>query len=144
KKKKLIQKPINHLIKHPPKTPTPQTKTLHIPFQTKPQFNPKLQPPQHPLKQQPQPPTNTITTPITLNPLTPQKLPHPQPTQHITKQPLHNILQFPPHKIPQPHKHIFHPNLPTHQTQKLPPKPPINNPHTPKLIQHPLHHLIKH
>ncbi len=39
------------LIKHGPKTGTPKTKTVEIPFKTKREFNPKLQPGEERVKQ---------------------------------------------------------------------------------------------
>ncbi len=41
-----------------------------------------------------------------------------QPTEEITKQPVDKIVEFGGEKIPQGHKDIFDPNLPTDQTEK--------------------------
>ncbi len=51
-----------------------ETKTVEIPFETKREFNPKLQPGEERVKQEGQPGSKTITTPITVNPLTGEKL----------------------------------------------------------------------
>nr|WP_269473360.1 G5 domain-containing protein [Staphylococcus aureus] len=45
-----------------------------MPFETKREFNPKLQPGEERVKQEGQPGSKTITTPITVNPLTGEKL----------------------------------------------------------------------
>ena len=47
---------------------------MEIPFETKREFNPKLQPGEERVKQEGQPGSKTITTPITVNPLTGEKL----------------------------------------------------------------------
>ena len=69
-------------------------------------------------KQEGQPGSKTITTPITVNPLTGEKVGEGQPTEEITKQPVDKIVEFGGEKIPQGHKDIFDPNLPTDQTEK--------------------------
>ncbi len=97
-----------------------ETKTVEIPFETKREFNPKLQPGEervkqegqpgsktittpitvNPLtgekvgKQEGQPGSKTITTPITVNPLTGEKVGEGQPTEEITKQPVDKIVEF--------------------------------------------------
>ncbi len=54
------------------------------------------------------------------------------------KQPVDKIVEFGGEKIPQGHKGIFDPNLPTDQTEKVPGKPGIkNNPDTGKVIEEP-------
>ncbi|WP_078156992.1 lectin-like domain-containing protein, partial [Staphylococcus aureus] len=97
-----------------------ETKTVEIPFETKREFNPKLQPGEERVKQEGQPGSKTITTPITVNPLTGEKVGEGQPTEEITKQPVDKIVEFGGEKIPQGHKDIFDPNLPTDQTEKVP------------------------
>ncbi|WP_180992394.1 G5 domain-containing protein, partial [Staphylococcus aureus] len=92
------------VIKHGPKTGTPETKTVEIPFETKREFNPKLQPGEERVKQEGQPGSKTITTPITVNPLTGEKVGEGQPTEEITKQPVDKIVEFGGEKIPQGHK----------------------------------------
>ncbi len=57
-----------------------------------------------------------------MNPLTGEKVGEGQPTEEITKQPVDKIVEF-GGKIPQGHKDIFDPNLPTDQTEKVPGKP---------------------
>ncbi|MVK36494.1 hypothetical protein GO810_00210, partial [Staphylococcus aureus] len=109
-----------------------ETKTVEIPFETKREFNPKLQPGEERVKQEGQPGSKTITTPITVNPLTGEKVGEGQPTEEITKQPVDKIVEFGGEKIPQGHKDIFDPNLPTDQTEKVPGKPGIKNPDTGK------------
>ncbi len=96
-----------------------ETKTVEIPFETKREFNPKLQPGEERVKQEGQPGSKTITTPITVNPLTGEKVGEGQPTEEITKQPVDKIVEFGGEKIPQGHKDIFDPNLPTDQTEKV-------------------------
>ncbi|HDF6589937.1 TPA: E domain-containing protein, partial [Staphylococcus aureus] len=120
---KVIEEPVDDVIKHGPKTGTPETKTVEIPFETKREFNPKLQPGEERVKQEGQPGSKTITTPITVNPLTGEKVGEGQPTEEITKQPIDKIVEFGGEKIPQGHKDIFDPNLPTDQTEKVPGKP---------------------
>ncbi|MBC9756073.1 Accumulation-associated protein, partial [Klebsiella pneumoniae] len=88
-----------------------ETKTVEIPFETKREFNPKLQPGEERVKQEGQPGSKTITTPITVNPLTGEKVGEGQPTEEITKQPVDKIVEFGGEKIPQGHKDIFDPNL---------------------------------
>ncbi|WP_180991683.1 G5 domain-containing protein, partial [Staphylococcus aureus] len=90
------------------------------PFETKREFNPKLQPGEERVKQEGQPGSKTITTTITVNPLTGEKVGEGQPTEEITKQPIDKIVEFGGEKIPQGHKDIFDPNLPTDQTEKVP------------------------
>ncbi|HFO1606205.1 TPA: G5 domain-containing protein, partial [Staphylococcus aureus] len=69
-----------------------ETKTVEIPFETKREFNPKLQPGEERVKQEGQPGSKTITTPITVNPLTGEKVGEGQPTEEITKQPVDKIV----------------------------------------------------
>ncbi|MBZ5347643.1 G5 domain-containing protein, partial [Staphylococcus aureus] len=88
-------------------------------FETKREFNPKLQPGEERVKQEGQPGSKTITTTITVNPLTGEKVGEGQPTEEITKQPIDKIVEFGGEKIPQGHKDIFDPNLPTDQTEKV-------------------------
>ncbi|HDD7344425.1 TPA: E domain-containing protein [Staphylococcus aureus] len=121
-----------------------ETKTVEIPFETKREFNPKLQPGEERVKQEGQPGSKTITTPITVNPLTGEKVGEGQPTEEITKQPVDKIVEFGGEKIPQGHKDIFDPNLPTDQTEKVPGKPGIKNPDTGKVIEEPVDDVIKH
>ncbi|MEW7699589.1 G5 domain-containing protein [Staphylococcus aureus] len=121
-----------------------ETKTVEIPFETKREFNPKLQPGEERVKQEGQPGSKTITTPITVNPLTGEKVGEGQPTEEITKQPVDKIVEFGGEKIPQGHKDIFDPNLPTDQTEKIPGKPGIKNPDTGKVIEEPVDDVIKH
>ncbi len=123
-----------------------EIKTVEIPFETKREFNPKLQPGEErvKLKQEGQPGSKTITTPITVNPLTGEKVGEGQPTEEITKQPVDKIVEFGGEKIPQGHKDIFDPNLPTDQTEKVPGKPGIKNPDTGKVIEEPVDDVIKH
>ncbi|HCW7340248.1 TPA: G5 domain-containing protein [Staphylococcus aureus] len=71
-----------------------ETKTVEIPFETKREFNPKLQPGEERVKQEGQPGSKTITTPITVNPLTGEKVGEGQPTEEITKQPVDKIVEF--------------------------------------------------
>ncbi|MZI26140.1 hypothetical protein GC238_03975, partial [Staphylococcus aureus] len=52
---KVIEEPVDDVIKHGPKTGTPETKTVEIPFETKREFNPKLQPGEERVKQEGQP-----------------------------------------------------------------------------------------
>ncbi|MBF0704367.1 E domain-containing protein, partial [Staphylococcus aureus] len=111
---------------------------------TKREFNPKLQPGEERVKQEGQPGSKTITTPITVNPLTGEKVGEGQPTEEITKQPVDKIVEFGGEKIPQGHKDIFDPNLPTDQTEKVPGKPGIKNPDTGKVIEEPVDDVIKH
>ncbi len=120
-----------------------EIKTVEIPFETKREFNPKLQPGEERVKQEGQP-SKTITTPITVNPLTGEKVGEGQPTEEITKQPVDKIVEFGGEKIPQGHKDIFDPNLPTDQTEKVPGKPGIKNPDTGKVIEEPVDDVIKH
>ncbi|MBN4863067.1 E domain-containing protein, partial [Staphylococcus sp. EG-SA-32] len=141
---KVIEEPVDDVIKHGPKTGTPETKTVEIPFETKREFNPKLQPGEERVKQEGQPGSKTITTPITVNPLTGEKVGEGQPTEEITKQPIDKIVEFGGEKIPQGHKDIFDPNLPTDQTEKVPGKPGIKNPDTGKVIEEPVDDVIKH
>ncbi|UMT80505.1 E domain-containing protein [Staphylococcus roterodami] len=141
---KVIEEPVDDVIKHGPKTGTPETKTVEIPFETKREFNPKLQPGEERVKQEGQPGSKTITTPITVNPLTGEKVGEGQPTEEITKQPVDKIVEFGGEKIPQGHKDIFDPNLPTDQTEKVPGKPGIKNPDTGKVIEEPVDDVIKH
>ncbi|HCU7774862.1 TPA: E domain-containing protein, partial [Staphylococcus aureus] len=89
---KVIEEPVDDVIKHGPKTGTPETKTVEIPFETKREFNPKLQPGEERVKQEGQPGSKTITTPITVNPLTGEKVGEGQPTEEITKQPVDKIV----------------------------------------------------
>ncbi|HBC4192828.1 TPA: G5 domain-containing protein, partial [Staphylococcus aureus] len=70
-----------------------ETKTVEIPFETKREFNPKLQPGEERVKQEGQPGSKTITTPITVNPLTGEKVGEGQPTEEITKQPVDKIVE---------------------------------------------------
>ncbi|MDR7683728.1 E domain-containing protein [Staphylococcus argenteus] len=91
---KVIEEPVDDVIKHGPKTGTPETKTVEIPFETKREFNPKLQPGEERVKQEGQPGSKTITTPITVNPLTGEKVGEGQPTEEITKQPVDKIVEF--------------------------------------------------
>ncbi len=48
----MIEEPVDDVIKHGPKTGTPETKTVEIPFETKREFNPKLQPREERVKQE--------------------------------------------------------------------------------------------
>ncbi|WP_123874584.1 lectin-like domain-containing protein, partial [Staphylococcus aureus] len=67
-----------------------ETKTVEIPFETKREFNPKLQPGEERVKQEGQPGSKTIT----VNPLTGEKVGEGQPTEEITKQPVDKIVEF--------------------------------------------------
>ncbi|WP_276329826.1 G5 domain-containing protein, partial [Enterobacter hormaechei] len=67
---KVIEGLVDDVIKHRPKTGTPETRTVEIPFETKREFNPKLQPGEGQVSKGGKPGSKTITTPITVNPLT--------------------------------------------------------------------------
>ncbi len=53
-----------------------------------------------------------------MNPLTGEKVGEGLRTEEITKQPVDKIVEFGGEKIPQGHKDIFDPNLPTDQRAK--------------------------
>ncbi|MEB2864103.1 E domain-containing protein [Staphylococcus aureus] len=61
-----------------------------------------------------------------------KKLIESQVTEEIVKQPVDEIVGVGGEKIPQGHKDIFDPNLPTDQTEKVPGKTGIRNPDTGK------------
>ncbi|HDF6688342.1 TPA: LPXTG-anchored surface protein SasG, partial [Staphylococcus aureus] len=125
---KVIEEPVDDVIKHGPKTGTPETKTVEIPFETKREFNPKLQPGEERVKQEGQPGSKTITTPITVNPLTGEKVGEGQPTEEITKQPVDKIVEFGGEKPKDP-KGPENPEKPSRPTH---PSGPVN-PNNPEL-----------
>ncbi len=120
-----------------------ETKTVEIPFETKREFNPKLQPGEERVKQegQPgsktittpitvkqegQPGSKTITTPITVNPLTGEKVGEGQPTEEITKQPVDKIVEFGGEKPKDPKgpENPEKPSRPTHPSGPVNPDNP--------------------
>ncbi|MEB2864104.1 G5 domain-containing protein [Staphylococcus aureus] len=92
------------MIKHGPKTGTPETKAVEIPFETKREFNPeKLQ--RNVEKRvglEGQQGNRTIATTITVNPLTGVKkeIKEGQATEGILKQPVDKIVEFGEEKMP--------------------------------------------
>ncbi len=123
---KVIEEPVDDGIKHGPKTGTPETKTVEIPFETKREFNPKLQPGEERVKQEGQPGSKTITTPITVNPLTGEKVGEGQPTEEITKQPVDKIVEFGGEKPKDPKgpENPEKPSRPTHPSGPVNPNNP--------------------
>ncbi|SQE65041.1 Virulence-associated cell-wall-anchored protein SasG (LPXTG motif), binding to squamous nasal epithelial cells [Staphylococcus aureus] len=123
---KVIEEPVDDVIKHGPKTGTPETKTVEIPFETKREFNPKLQPGEERVKQEGQPGSKTITTPITVNPLTGEKVGEGQPTEEITKQPVDKIVEFGGEKPKDPKgpENPEKPSRPTHPSGPVNPNNP--------------------
>ncbi|HHW5066256.1 TPA: LPXTG-anchored surface protein SasG [Staphylococcus aureus] len=123
---KVIEEPVDDVIKHGPKTGTPETKTVEIPFETKREFNPKLQPGEERVKQEGQPGSKTITTPITVNPLTGEKVGEGQPTEEITKQPVDKIVEFGGEKPKDPKgpENPEKPSRPTHPSGPVNPDNP--------------------
>ncbi|HDT6606017.1 TPA: LPXTG-anchored surface protein SasG [Staphylococcus aureus] len=123
---KVIEEPVDDVIKHGPKTGTPETKTVEIPFETKREFNPKLQPGEERVKQEGQPGSKTITTPITVNPLTGEKGGEGQPTEEITKQPVDKIVEFGGEKPKDPKgpENPEKPSRPTHPSGPVNPNNP--------------------
>ncbi|HGZ3263461.1 TPA: LPXTG-anchored surface protein SasG, partial [Staphylococcus aureus] len=123
---KVIEEPVDDVIKHGPKTGTPETKTVEIPFETKREFNPKLQPGEERVKQEGQPGSKTITTPITVNPLTGEKVGEGQPTEEITKQPVDKIVEFGGEKPKNPKgpENPEKPSRPTHPSGPVNPNNP--------------------
>ncbi|MFG1517972.1 E domain-containing protein, partial [Staphylococcus aureus] len=119
---KVIEEPVDDVIKHGPKTGTPETKTVEIPFETKREFNPKLQPGEERVKQEGQPGSKTITTPITVNPLTGEKVGEGQPTEEITKQPVDKIVEFGGEKPKDPKG----PENPEKPSRPIHPSGPVN------------------
>ncbi|HEJ6757186.1 TPA: LPXTG-anchored surface protein SasG, partial [Staphylococcus aureus] len=122
---KVIEEPVDDVIKHGPKTGTPETKTVEIPFETKREFNPKLQPGEERVKQEGQPGSKTITTPITVNPLT-GEVGEGQPTEEITKQPVDKIVEFGGEKPKDPKgpENPEKPSRPTHPSGPVNPNNP--------------------
>ncbi|MBE2132612.1 E domain-containing protein, partial [Staphylococcus argenteus] len=110
---KVIEEPVDDVTKHGPKTGTPETKTVEIPFETKREFNPKLQPGEERVKQEGQPGSKTITTLFTGNQLTREKDCEIRQADEIPMKAVDKIVEFGGEKIPQGHKDIFDPNLPT-------------------------------
>ncbi|HDM1370906.1 TPA: LPXTG-anchored surface protein SasG, partial [Staphylococcus aureus] len=123
---KVIEEPVDDVIKHGPKTGTPETKTVEILFETKREFNPKLQPGEERVKQEGQPGSKTITTPITVNPLTGEKVGEGQPTEEITKQPVDKIVEFGGEKPKDPKgpENPEKPSRPTHPSGPVNPNNP--------------------
>ncbi|HEJ7635743.1 TPA: LPXTG-anchored surface protein SasG [Staphylococcus aureus] len=123
---KVIEEPVDDVIKHGPKTGTPETKTVEIPFETKREFNPKLQPGEERVKQEGQLGSKTITTPITVNPLTGEKVGEGQPTEEITKQPVDKIVEFGGEKPKDPKgpENPEKPSRPTHPSGPVNPNNP--------------------
>ncbi|HFU7136437.1 TPA: LPXTG-anchored surface protein SasG [Staphylococcus aureus] len=123
---KVIEEPVDDVIKQGPKTGTPETKTVEIPFETKREFNPKLQPGEERVKQEGQPGSKTITTPITVNPLTGEKVGEGQPTEEITKQPVDKIVEFGGEKPKDPKgpENPEKPSRPTHPSGPVNPNNP--------------------
>lgn len=123
---KVIEEPVDDVIKHGPKTGTPETKTVEIPFETKREFNPKLQPGEERVKQEGQTGSKTITTPITVNPLTGEKVGEGQPTEEITKQPVDKIVEFGGEKSKDPKgpEKSEKPSRPTHPSGPVNPDNP--------------------
>ncbi|HCW8943635.1 TPA: E domain-containing protein [Staphylococcus aureus] len=123
---KVIEEPVDDVIKHGPKTGTPETKTVEIPFETKREFNPKLQPGEERVKQEGQPGSKAITTPITVNPLTGEKVGEGQPTEEITKQPVDKIVEFGGEKPKDPKgpENPEKPSRPTHPSGPVNPNNP--------------------
>ncbi|TXL51427.1 LPXTG-anchored surface protein SasG [Staphylococcus aureus] len=123
---KVIEEPVDDVIKHGPKTGTLETKTVEIPFETKREFNPKLQPGEERVKQEGQPGSKTITTPITVNPLTGEKVGEGQPTEEITKQPVDKIVEFGGEKPKDPKgpENPEKPSRPTHPSGPVNPNNP--------------------
>ncbi|HGZ8067357.1 TPA: LPXTG-anchored surface protein SasG [Staphylococcus aureus] len=123
---KVIEEPVDDVIKHGPKTGIPETKTVEIPFETKREFNPKLQPGEERVKQEGQPGSKTITTPITVNPLTGEKVGEGQPTEEITKQPVDKIVEFGGEKPKDPKgpENPEKPSRPTHPSGPVNPNNP--------------------
>ncbi len=103
-----------------------ETKTVEIPFETKREFNPKLQPGEERVKQEGQPGSKTITTPITVNPLTGEKVGEGQPTEEITKQPVDKIVEFGGEKPKDPKgpENPEKPSRPTHPSGPVNPDNP--------------------
>ncbi|HGO4030001.1 TPA: G5 domain-containing protein [Staphylococcus aureus] len=103
-----------------------ETKTVEIPFETKREFNPKLQPGEERVKQEGQPGSKTITTPVTVNPLTGEKVGEGQPTEEITKQPVDKIVEFGGEKPKDPKgpENPEKPSRPTHPSGPVNPDNP--------------------
>ncbi len=98
-----------------------ETKTVEILFETKREFNPKLQPGEERVKQEGQPGSKTITTPITVN-----QVGEGQPTEEITKQPVDKIVEFGGEKPKDPKgpENPEKPSRPTHPSGPVNPDNP--------------------
>ncbi|PNZ09276.1 hypothetical protein CD113_12265, partial [Staphylococcus simiae] len=59
----VVTPPVDDVTKHGPKTGTPETRTEEVPFETKREFNPNLNPGEERVKQEGRPGEKTITTP---------------------------------------------------------------------------------
>ena len=121
----MIEEPVDDVIKHGPKQAHQKQNSRDTVLKQNVNLIRSYNLVKSRVKQEGQPGSKTITTPITVNPLTGEKVGEGQPTEEITKQPVDKIVEFGGEKIPQGHKDIFDPNLPTDQTEKVPGKPGI-------------------
>ncbi|MGX8005015.1 G5 domain-containing protein [Staphylococcus hominis] len=79
----------------------PEIKTEEIPYKTKHEFDPNLDPNTEKVVQKSENGEKTITTPTTKNPLTGETVETGEPTEEITKDPVDEIVHYGPEKTPE-------------------------------------------
>ncbi|WP_222114619.1 G5 domain-containing protein, partial [Staphylococcus haemolyticus] len=104
---------------------TPETTTEKIPYETKREFDPKLEPGTEKVVQKGENGEKTTTTPIYVNPTTGEKVGEGTPTTKVTKEPVDEIIHYGGEKVPQGHKNEFDPNAPKGSEEEVPGKPGI-------------------
>ncbi|MEB6286571.1 E domain-containing protein, partial [Staphylococcus haemolyticus] len=104
---------------------TPETTTEKIPYETKREFDPKLEPGTEKVVQKGENGEKTTTTPIYVNPTTGEKVGEGTPTTKVTKEPVDEIVHYGGEKVPQGHKNEFDPNAPKGSEEEVPGKPGI-------------------
>ncbi|WP_408607253.1 E domain-containing protein [Mammaliicoccus stepanovicii] len=139
----VVVPPVDDVTKVGPKTGTPEVQTEEVPFETKREFNPNLEPGTEQVKQKGKPGEKTITTPITVNPITGEKVGEGEPTVEVTTPPVDEIIEYGGEKIPQGHKDEFDPNLPVDTTEEKPGKPGVKNPDTGEVVVPPVDDVTK-
>ncbi|MDT4356472.1 G5 domain-containing protein, partial [Staphylococcus haemolyticus] len=102
---------------------TPETTTEKIPYETKREFDPKLEPGTEKVVQKGENGEKTTTTPIYVNPTTGEKVGEGTPTTKVTKEPVDEIIHYGGEKVPQGHKNEFDPNAPKGSEEEVPGKP---------------------
>ncbi|MEB6267067.1 E domain-containing protein, partial [Staphylococcus haemolyticus] len=113
---------------------TPETTTEKIPYETKREFDPKLEPGTEKVVQKGENGEKTTTTPIYVNPTTGEKVGEGTPTTKVTKEPVDEIIHYGGEKVPQGHKNEFDPNAPKGSEEEVPGKPGIKNPDTGEVV----------